>query len=321
MTWTLLALPPLPAKALSAGFAAGDDVELLELPSRDRAGLLTALPQADLVLGDWSGQLRMDAEAFGAADRLAFVQQPAAGTDSIDLGAATKRGIPVANVGAANATSVAEWCLTAALVLRRQTLVARDALMAEQWPQTTLPIRDLASARVGILGLGNIGRAAADRFAAMGCAVSYWSRHVKDVPYDWKEPADLAADSDVLVVLLPGAAGTHHLVDADLLAALPDDAIVVSAGRGSVVDQAALVKALQSGRIRAGLDVYETEPLPPDSPLRGIDGVLLSPHTAGSSREAQLAIVAAAQRNLAAAVGGAPVSDVVNGVDPVVRRR
>jgi phosphoglycerate dehydrogenase-like enzyme len=319
--WRLLALPDLPAEALAGGFAADPGLTLVPLASRDREGLLAALGEAEIVLADWSTTTWMDADAFAAAPHLAFVQQPSVGTDKIDLDAAAKHGVPVSNAGGANAVSVAEWCLTAALVLRRQVFTAERALAAGGWPQTTLAIRDLAGARVGILGLGTIGRLTADRFAALGCDVAYWSRTEKDVPYARHEPAELAARSDVLVCLLPGAEGTRHLVDAELLARLPDGAVVVSAGRGSVVDEAALVTALAGKRISAGLDVYETEPLPADSPLRSLPNVLLSPHTAGSSREAQLAIVAACQRNLAAVAAGRTVADVVNGVDPQVRRR
>lgn len=322
MTWRLLALPPLPAEAMRAGFAREADVELVVPAERTREGLLTALADADLVLGDWSGSFTLDAAAFAAAPKLAFVQQPSAGTDRIDLAAAAERGVPVSNVGDANAISVTEWCLTAALVLRRNVIAAERALRAGEWPQTTLPIRDLAGARVGILGLGNIGRLAAERFTALGCVVSYWSRSEKDVPYPRLEPAELMASSDVVVCLLPGAPETRHLVSAEMLAKMPADGLLVSAGRGSVVDEAALVNALQDKVIGgAALDVYETEPLPMDSPLRDLPNVLLTPHTAGSSRGAQLAIVAACQRNLAAAAAGAPVDAVVNGVDPVIRRR
>ena len=322
MTWRLLALPPLPVEMLRAGFAGEADVELTVPAGPTRDALLAALADAELVLGDWSHRFRLDADAFAAAPHLAFVQQPAAGTDRIDLTAAAAHGVPVSNAGAANAVSVTEWCISAALILLRQAVAAERALRAGEWPQTTLAVRDLAGARVGILGFGGIGRLAAERFTALGCDVAYWSRSEKGVPYPRLEPAELAGRSDVLVCLLPGVEDTRHLVDAELLSRMKPDAIFVSAGRGSVVDEAALVKALQDGTIGgAALDVYETEPLPADSPLRELPNVYLSPHTAGSSRGAQLAIVSACRRNLAAAVAGDPVADVVNGVDPVVRRR
>lgn len=322
MTWRLLALPPLPIEVIRAGFVREADVELSVPAAPTREALLAALADAELVVADWSHRFRLDAAAFDAAPHLAFVQQPAAGTDRIDLAAAAAHGVPVSNAGAANAVSVTEWCITAALILLRQAVGAERALRAGEWPQTTLVIRDLAGAQVGILGLGAIGRLAAERFAALGCDVAYWSRSEKDVPYPRLEPPELVARSDVVVCLLPGVEDTRHLVNAELLGHMKADAILVSAGRGSVVDEAALVKALQDKVIGgAALDVYETEPLPDDSPLRELPNVYLSPHTAGSSRGAQLAIVAACQRNLAAAVAGAPVADVVNGVDPVIRRR
>lgn len=322
MTWRLLALPPLPVEVLRAAFVGGADVEVVVPAERTRAALLAGLADAELVLGDWSGTFRLDAAAFAAAPRLAFVQQPAAGTDSIDDAAAAARGIPVSNAGDANAVSVTEWCLAAAFVLRRQVIAAERALRAGEWPQTSLPIQDVAGATVGVLGLGNIGRLTAERFDALGCDVSYWSRSAKDVPYPRLELAELMACSDIVVCLLPGGAETRHLIGTEMLGRMRPDALFLSAGRGSVVDEEALAKAVRDKEIGgAALDVYEKEPLPLDSPLRDLPGVLLTPHTAGSSRGAQRAIVAACQRNITAAAAGEPVSAVVNGVDPVIRRR
>jgi D-3-phosphoglycerate dehydrogenase len=132
----------------------------------------------------------------------------------------------------------------------------------------------------------------------------------------------LLARSQVLVVVVALAPQTRGLLDTARLARLPAGAFVVNAARGGVLDEDALLTAVRSGHLAgAALDVYATEPLPADSPLRGEDRILLSPHAAGATREAQGRLITAVVDNIRRAVTGEPVAHVVNGVDPLVRRR
>ncbi|MFI7044947.1 NAD(P)-dependent oxidoreductase [Streptosporangium sandarakinum] len=318
--WKVLALPPLPAEALRGLLGPlGDRVEVSVPESRDRAGLLTALAGAEIVVGDWSGGLALDAEAVRAAPRLAFVQQPSVGVDGHDLAALAAAGVPLANTAGVSAIAVAEWCLAAALSLSRRLPEADAAVRAGGWPQLDLGPRELYGSRVGIVGFGPIGQECARMFAAHGCEVSYWTRRPREAPYAHRPLPELVASSDVLVVVVALTEETRGLVDP---LRMPAGSLLVNAARGGVVDGAALLSALSSGHLGgAALDVFETEPLPADDPLRGHPRVLLSPHVAGVTAQVTGRLVRRVLDNLGAALDGRPVTDVVNGTGAVVRRR
>ncbi|WP_101788416.1 NAD(P)-dependent oxidoreductase [Nonomuraea indica] len=317
--WTLLALPPLPEEAVRGLLAPlGDRVEVRVPAARDRAALLAALPSAEIVLGDWTGLLALDAEAVAAAPRLAFVQQPSVGVDGHDLAALAAAGVPLANTAGVSATAVSEWCLAAALSLARRLPAADAAVRAGGWPQLDLRPRELSGLGVGVVGFGPIGAACARLFRALGCRVSYWTRTPREEP-GYLDLEELVAGSDVLVVVIALAPGTRGLVDPRRM---KRGALLVNAARGGVVDQAALVAALRDGHLGgAALDVFETEPPPAGDPLLHLPGVLLSPHVAGVTPEATGRLVEATLANLEAALDGRPVADVCNGVSPRIERR
>ncbi|GLZ08653.1 3-phosphoglycerate dehydrogenase [Actinomadura sp. NBRC 104412] len=325
--WRVLTLAPF-GKDLVRGLfePLGDAVELLFPESRDEDGLLAVLPDAELVIGDFTGLFSLDKRVLEAAPHLAFVQTPSVGTDSVDVDMLAKAGVPVANAAGANARGVAEWALGAALVLCRHLAWADRGVRAGGWPQRELLARnprEIHTQRVGIVGYGAIGSETARLFEALGAPVSYWSRRRRpEASATYRELDDLLAVSDILVLTLPLTPDTRGLLDARRLALLPDRALLVNVGRGGVVADDVVAEALESGRLGgAALDVYEQEPLPPDHPLRSREDVLLSPHGAGGTGQAQINIVSAVRDNITAAVTGKPVANVVNGVDPLVRRR
>jgi D-3-phosphoglycerate dehydrogenase len=313
----LLALPPLPLELLATLF--GDPrLEVVAPAERTQQHVDALLPEVDLVLGDWTPQLRVG----HPGKRVCFVQQPSAGVVGIDLDACSAAGVPVSNCAGANAVSVAEWCLSATLALLRRTVEADTAVRRGEWPQVSLGGRELRGLSVGIVGMGGIGRAAAELYSAVGCRVAYWSRRQhEDAPVPFVPLPELAAGSDVVVVVIALGPQTRGLVDAAFLDAMRPGALLVNGARGEVVDEAALVAALAAGRLTAASDVFAVEPLPADSPLRTVPGLLLSPHMAGSTTEAAMRIVAQAKANLERALDGRPVHDVVNGQDPLVRMR
>jgi D-3-phosphoglycerate dehydrogenase len=318
MTWRVLALPPLPHEVLESLF--GDPrVELVTPQERTQEEVARLLPDVDVVLGDWSPSLRL----LEPGPRVCFVQQPSVGTDGIDLDAFAAAGVPVANCAGANSTSVAEWCLSATLAMLRATVEGDAAVRRGDWPQTSLGGRELSGSRVGVIGMGAIGRRTAELFSAFGCGVRYWSRSQHDdAPAPYAELEDLLSTSDVVVLVIALGAQTRGLVDEQRLALMKPGALLVNGARGEVVDEAALVAALESGHLGgAALDVFSVEPLPADSPLRTAPRVLLSPHMAGSTVQAAMNIVGQATANLTRVLDGEPPVDVVNGVDPVVRRR
>ncbi len=328
LAWRVLALPPLAADLLTM-LLGGPGMEVVVPDGRDPDAVRRAAAEADLVVGDWSGAIRFDAAAVAAGRRLAFFQQPSAGVDSVDVAALTAAGVPVANIGPANAVSVAEWCVGATFAVLRWLAWADAEVKAGQWPQLEISRRgggELSGRRVGIVGMGGIGVEAARRFGALGADVAHWSRTRRSAEAaggaPWLPLADLLSRSQVLVVVVALASQTRGLIGASELARLPPGAIVVNAARGGIVDETALLEAVRSGALTgAALDVYDVEPLPKDSPLLAEDRILLSPHAAGSSQEAQGRLIQVVTANLRAVAEGRPVDHVVNGLDPVIRRR
>lgn len=321
--WRVLALPPLGEDLIHDLFAPlGADVAIPAV--RDRDGLHAALADADLVVGDFTGELAMDAEAVAAAPDLAFLQMPSVGVDSCDLDALTAAGVPVANTAGANARSVAEWALAAMLNLSRSLTWADRRMREGGWPQMETAAHgadELANRRVGILGMGAIGTEAMRLFEAIGCPVSYWSRRRRPSG-EYKEIDELLATSDVLIVCLPLTSGTRGLLREERLALLPHGALLVNVARGEIAPDDAVLAALESGRLAgAALDVYDEEPLAADHPLRSHENVLLSPHCAGATRQAQLNVITKVLQNMKAVIEGRPVANVVNDVDPLIRRR
>jgi hydroxypyruvate reductase len=232
------------------------------------------------------------------------------GYDGIDLAAAAQRGIHVAHSPAANAAAVADLAVTLMLAVTRRLLPADNYVRSGSWsdgkpsplmrPQPGNPGR-----RVGIYGMGEIGRKIATRISAFESEIAYFSRRRHDVPYQYFTSLEaLAQWCSVLMIAVRAGADTHHAVDANILRKLGSDGYVVNISRGSVIDQAALVAALSEGAIAgAGLDVYEKEPHAPDQ-LTGFPNVVLTPHVGGHTLESHAAMQDCVLANLEAFFAG-----------------
>jgi phosphoglycerate dehydrogenase-like enzyme len=181
-------------------------------------------------------------------------------------------------------------------------------------------VRELAGQRLLVVGLGHIGREVARSARALGMHVTGVRRRPDDTDLQWvdhtaatAELADLVPQADAVVLALPATARTERLFTADLIDALPPHAVLVNVGRGTTLDEAALVAALREGRLAgAGLDVTETEPLPADSPLWDLENVLLSPHTAALSTKENERIVDLFCDNLRRFQAGEPLRNLVD---------
>ncbi|HSC04903.1 MAG TPA: NAD(P)-dependent oxidoreductase [Solirubrobacteraceae bacterium] len=298
------------------------------VPARSRDGVLDAVARADVILGDWTHELGVDAELLDRAGRCLAVLQPTAGTDGIDLEHAAALGIPVANAPGTNDRAVAEWVVMAILALLKDVWRHHAGVLAGRWDMLEADVYELGDRTVGILGFGRIGQAVAARLApfelrrlvyadVVGAPASVEGRlGVQRVDVD-----ELCAVSDALTVHVPLLESTVGLLDRRRIGLLPAGAVVINAARGPVIDEAALCDALDAGRVRgAALDVFSVEPLPMDSPLRGRPNVLLSPHLAGSTNEARGRMVTSALRNLDRVLRGGAPEHVVNGVTGVPRR-
>jgi len=239
------------------------------------------------------------------------------GYDGVDLAAAAKRNIAVGHSPGANAASVADIAVTLLLAATRRLMVADNYVRSGDWgaakpspmmrPQAGMPGR-----KVGVYGMGEIGRKIAARVAAFEAEVGYFSRSRHDVPYQYFPSLEALAEwCSVLVIAVRAGSDTHHVVNADILKKLGADGYVVNIARGSVIDQGALVKALEDKTIAgAGLDVYAKEPHAPDA-LTTFPNVVLTPHIGGHTLESHVGMQDCVIANLEAFFAGQPLAYAV----------
>lgn len=225
---------------------------------------------------------------LAALPRLRFVLNAGIGYDRLDLPALRARGVAVANLAGIGADCVADMAMALLLDVARGTTRGHRFVADGKWGHAPYPfLHRLSGKRLGIVGLGSIGRAIARRAEGFGMSIAYCGRREQPgVAYRYAASvAALASISDHLAIAAPGGAATRHLVDAAALAALPAHGIVVNVGRGSIIDQEALIAALAGGRLfGAGLDVIDGEPAVPPR-LLALDNVVVTPHRAGSTIE------------------------------------
>ncbi|WP_432562609.1 2-hydroxyacid dehydrogenase [Kineococcus sp. SYSU DK003] len=247
------------------------------------------VPADDVDVVVTSGRFGVDAELMGRLPNLRAVLNFGVGYDTTDVAEATRRGVVVTNTPDVLTDCVADTAVALVLAVLRGFSAADRWVRAGRWPEGgNFPLtRRVSGSRVGILGLGRIGRAVAHRLEAFGCPISYHNRReLPDVAYGYAPDAvSLAAASDVLVVAAAGGSGSAGLVSEQVLEALGPRGYLVNVARGSVVDEDALVKALQDGRIAgAGLDVFAHEPHVPAA-LLDRDDVVLLPHLGSGTVE------------------------------------
>lgn len=244
---------------------------------------------------------RVDAALLAAAPRLKVVGRLGVGLDNIDLAACAVRRIEVISATGANARSVAEYVITAAMLLRRDAYRASAAVAAGEWPRAALSQgRELAGSTLGIVGFGSIGRLVGQLARALGVRVLGCDSAIQPDSPQWAEhdtacrPLDeLLRAADIVSLHLPLEDGTRGLLDARRLALMQRDAILINTSRGGIVDESALAAALSAGRLGgAALDVFEHEPLPAASALAGCPALLLTPHIAGVTRESNARVSA-----------------------------
>ncbi|HWK35677.1 2-hydroxyacid dehydrogenase [Sphingomonas sp.] len=236
---------------------------------------------------------RFDAAILDRLPNLEIVASFGVGYDNIDVAAAVAHGVVATNTPGVLDDEVADLAVGLLLATLRRIPQADRFLRAGAWANGNFPLSPtLRGRRVGILGLGNIGKAVARRLEGFGVAIAYHGRSPQpDLPYDYHpSPIGLAKAVDTLIVIVPGGDGTRHLVDASVLAALGADGVLINVSRGSVVDETALIGALESRTIlAAGLDVYEHEPAVPDA-LIALPNTVLLPHIGSASEHTRHAM-------------------------------
>ena len=263
--------------------AARFDVDYRPRLVDDAAALAAALPGA----GAWIVRNRTQVRGalLDAAANVRVIGRLGVGLDNIDVAACEARGIEVIPATGANAESVAEYVVAAAVVLLRGAFFSTKAVEAGTWPRQMLSQgREAAGKVMGIVGYGNIGRLTARKAELLGMSVM---SHDSMVPEASTRDLDaLLAQSDVVSLHIPLTSGTRGLLDARRLGLMKHDAILINTARGGIVDEAALAAMLRGGRLGgAALDVFDHEPLAGGSPLAGAPRLLLTPHIAGVTVE------------------------------------
>ena len=271
----VVCLPDIPERNHMGELPANVDVRLVPpepAPVPDLAGV-------DLVVPLMRARAPLLELLAGAPGRLRVIQTLSAGVDW--LAGRVPEHVQVCNARGIYDAPLAEWVVGAILATQRGLVQARDAQARREWDYIEPP--ELTGARVVILGLGSIGTAISDRLLPFGVEVVGVARTARDGVRGLAELDEILPGAEILVNMLPLTGATRGLLDARRLALLPDGALLVNAGRGPTIQTGPLVAELQSGRIRAALDVTDPEPLPADHPLWGLPNVLITPHMAGDS--------------------------------------
>jgi hydroxypyruvate reductase len=297
----------------------GERFELLDAAGKPPAEVFTAEELSDVRAMITAGGTPLPAAVMDTLPALRAIVCYGTGYDGVDLKAAANRGVVVAHSPAANAAAVADLAVTLMLAVTRRLLPADEFVRDGSWsaakpspllrPQAGNPGR-----RVGVYGMGEIGRKIASRVAAFETEVGYFSRSRHDVPYQYRPSLEeLAEWCSVLMIAVRAGPDTHHAVNADILQKLGRDGYVVNISRGSVIDQAALITALTDKTIAgAGLDVFEKEPHTPDA-LTAFPNVVLTPHIGGHTVESHIAMRDCVIANLEAFFAGRPLPYEVRG--------
>jgi hydroxypyruvate reductase len=298
---------PLMAPQLAESFIVHE-----RLHEADPAAFAGIAPRIRAIAG--SGESRVNAELIAQLPALEIISVMGVGYDGIDVAAAKARGVMVTHTPNVLNDDVADLAIGLMLSTARQLPAADRYVRSGQWTSGPMPLaRKMSGARLGLVGMGRIGQAIAQRAAAFGMPIAYTARNAKpELPYRYlPTPQALAAECDFLVVITPGGAGTRKLIDAQVLQALGPKGIVINVARGSVIDEAALVDALERGVIGgAGLDVFESEPNVPER-LRALPHVVLTPHVGSATSQTRQAMADLAMENLRAHFAGRPLPSPV----------
>lgn len=283
--------------------------------------ILERARHADIVI---TNKTPLSASTIDSLPRLRFIAELATGYNNIDIAAAGARGIPVANVPGYSTDSVAQHCFALLLALANGICVHGEAVRRGEWIASAdfsfcrTSLVELAGKRLGVVGLGAIGKRVAVIGKALGMEIAAFnprSRIEPDgVPVTWLPLEELFATSDVVSLHCPLTLDNERFVDRALLSRMKPTALLINTARGALIDEAALADALNAGVIAgAGLDVVALEPMREGNPLQDAANCVITPHNAWASLAARQRLIAATAANVAAFLAGKPVN-IVNAV-------
>ncbi|SDU93968.1 2-hydroxyacid dehydrogenase [Pseudomonas mucidolens] len=299
-----------------------DQVEVTLIESLDKGGLAhlrDTLPDAQGLLG---ASLRLDAELLDLAPRLEAVASVSVGVDNYDIDYLTRRGILLSNTPDVLTETTADTGFALILATARRVVELANMVRAGNWNQNIGALHfgsDVHGKTLGIIGMGRIGEALAQRgHFGFGMPVIYHSQSPKPAveqrfAAEYRSLPDLLKEADFVCLTLPLTKQTQGLIGAKEFMQMGPETIFINISRGKVVDEAALVQALQQQTIRAaGLDVFEREPLAHDSPLLRLNNVVATPHIGSATHETREAMARCAVDNLLAALAGKRPQNLVN---------
>ncbi|MEP7072074.1 MAG: phosphoglycerate dehydrogenase [Verrucomicrobiota bacterium] len=301
-------------------------VEELARDGAIEVAVRTGLSEKELLplLSDCHGllvrsQTKVNAAVINAAPRLRAIGRAGVGVDNVDVDAATRRGVVVMNAPGANTISTAEHAFSLLLSLARNIPRADAMIKDGKWERKSLEGVELYRKTLGIVGMGRIGSELSRRALAFGLRVLAFdpflsaarARTLQVELFD--DLNDLLKEADFITLHTPLTPETHHIINADRLARMPRGVRIINCARGGLIDEEALAQALHSGHVTgAALDVFETEPLPADSPLRKAPNLVLTPHLGASTAEAQESVGIEIAQSIRAALLEGTIRNAVN---------
>ncbi len=310
MPWNILVSDPLSSDALQS-LEAAEEIHCEQLNGKDPQALLEALPRFD----GWiirSGT-RVTDELLAAAIRLKCIARAGVGIDNIDLDAATRRGVLVMNTPFGNTISAAEHTLALLFAVCRHLPEACASLQAGRWERKAFIGSELTGKTLGVVGLGKIGQAVAERALGLKMQVLGFDPFVESADFEVVSLAEIYRRADIISVHVPINDRTRGMIGRAELQACKPGVIILNCARGGVVSEAALVEALEQGRLGGvGLDVFESEPLDAHHPLRSFPQVVMTPHLGASTLEAQDKVGLAAVQQVLDYLERGAVNNAVN---------
>ena len=290
MSFTVIVTEPI--NRMGVEYLKEKGVKVIELPPGSNENTLALKAgEADGLIT--RGSIKITRNLMEQNPRLKAIGVHGIGCDHVDLEAAKELGRVVCNTPDALTVTVAEMAMALTLSLLRNVVSADKAVRAGQWSRkySDLIGAEIAGKKVGIIGLGRIGEATAHRMQAFGAEIGYWSRTRKpekenEFGFRWMTLDELVGWSEIISIHIPATPETMKLISTEHIAAMRDGVYIVNTARGKVIDEEALIEALRAGKVRgAALDVFMKEPLATDSPLCGMDNVILTPHLGASNLE------------------------------------
>jgi phosphoglycerate dehydrogenase-like enzyme len=285
------------------------EVRIYDSDATDPAVLAERLQEAEVAV-NIRGRTRFTDEVLAGCPKLKLISVWGTGTDNVDLKAAAARGITVTNTPGANAVAVAEHTVALMLAVVKQLAQADREMRKGGWPRNLVP--QVRGKRLGLIGTGVIGREVAAMAKGLKMEVVAWSFHpdqklANTLGMRYIDVPELLRTSDIVSLHLRATPDAHHFLNRERLALLKPSAVLVNTARGALIDEAALVDCLRDNKIAgAGLDVYETEPLPAGHGLTELPNVLLTSHCAGMTPDSNAIGLMMAAENIQAFVKGSP---------------